>query len=50
MLRIITREAKSKFQLTIRVFSIAFVMSDIEKFTEFLNTLKINTNYEINSG
>ena len=27
MLRIITRETKSKFQLTIGVFSIAFVMS-----------------------
>ncbi len=39
MVRIITREAKSKFQLTIGVFSIAFVMSVIEKFTEFLNTL-----------
>ena len=38
MLRIISRETKSKFQLTIRVFSIAFVMSVIEKFTEFLNT------------
>ena len=45
MLRIITREAKSKFQLTIGVFSIAFVMSVIEKFTEFLNTLTIN--YEL---
>ena len=39
MLRIISRETKSKFQLTIGVFSIAFVMSVIEKFTEFLNTL-----------
>ena len=39
MLRIITRETKTKFQLTIGVFSIAFVMSVIEKFTEFLNTL-----------
>ena len=38
MLWIITRETKSKFQLTIRVFSIAFVMSVVEKFTEFLNT------------
>ena len=37
MLRIMTREAKSKFQLTIGVFSIAFVRSVIEKFTEFLN-------------
>ena len=39
MLRIITRETRSKFQLTIGVFSIAFAMSVIEKFTEFLNTL-----------
>ena len=39
MLRIITREAKSKFQLTIWEFSIVFVMSVIEKLTEFLNTL-----------
>ena len=39
MLRITTRETNSKFQLTIGVFSIAFVMSVIEKFTEFLNTL-----------
>ena len=39
MLPIITRETKSKFQLTIGVFSIAFVMSVIENFTEFLNTL-----------
>ena len=38
MLRIIFRETKWKFQLTIGVFSIAFVMSVIEKFTEFLNT------------
>ena len=36
MLRIITRESKWKFQLTIGVFSIAFVMSVIEKCTEFL--------------
>ena len=48
MLRIITREAKSKFQLTIGVFSIAFVMSVIEKFTEFVNTLMMN--YELNAG
>ena len=39
MLWIITRETKSKFQLTIGIFSIAFVMSVIEKFTDFLNTL-----------
>ena len=38
MLRIITRETKSNFQLTIGVFLIAFVMSVIEKFTEFQNT------------
>ena len=43
MLRIITRETKSKFQLTIGVFSIAFVMS--EKFTEFLNMLMMK--YEL---
>ena len=45
MLRIITRETKSKFQLIIGVFSIAFVMSLIEKFTEFLNTLTMK--YEL---
>ena len=45
MLRIITRETKSKFQLTIGVCSIAFVMSVIEKFTEFLNTLTMQ--YEL---
>ena len=39
MVRIITRETKSKFQLTMGVVSIAFVMSVIEKFTEFLSTL-----------
>ncbi len=39
MLRIITRETESKFQLTIGVFTIAFVMSAIEKLTEFLNML-----------
>ena len=43
LLRIITREAKSKFQLTIRVFSIAFVVS--VKCTEFLNTLMMK--YEL---
>ena len=43
MLRI--REAKSKFQLIIGVFSVAFVMSLIEKFTEFLNTLTME--YEL---
>ena len=41
MLRIITRDTKSKFQLTITVFSIAFAMSVIEKFTEFLNRLTL---------
>ena len=45
MLRIIAREAKSKFQLTIGVFSIVFVMSVIEKLTEFLNTLTMK--YEL---
>ena len=35
----------SKFQLTIGVFSIAFVMSVIEKLTEFLNTLMMK--YEL---
>ena len=45
MLRIITRETKSKFQLTIVVFSIAFVVSVIEKFTEFLNMLMMQ--YEL---
>ena len=45
MLRIITREAKSKFQLTIGVFSIAFVISVIEKLTEFLN--KLTMKYEL---
>ena len=45
MLRIITRETKSKFQLKIGVFSIESVMSVIEKFTEFLNTL--TGNYEL---
>ena len=36
---------KSKFQLTIGVFSIVFVMSVIEKFTEFLHT--VMTQYEL---
>ena len=45
MLRIITRETMSKFQLTIGVFSIAFVISVIEKFTEFLSTLTVQ--YEL---
>ena len=45
MLQIISLETKSKFQLTIGVFSIAFVMSVIEKFTEFLNTLTMQ--YEL---
>ena len=45
MLRIISRETNSKFQLTIGVFSIAFVMSVIEKFTEFLTTLTMQ--YEL---
>ncbi len=45
MLRIITHESKSKFQLTIGVFSISFVMSVIEKFTEFLNMLTMK--YEL---
>ena len=40
--RIITRGTKSKFQLTIGVFLIAFAMSVIEKVAEFLNiTLKM---------
>ena len=43
-LRIITREAKSKFQQTIGVFSIAFMMSVIEKLR-----WRWNTNYEINA-
>ena len=42
MLQIITRETKSKFQLTIGVFSIAFLMSVIEKLTEFLNMILRN--------
>ena len=36
--RIITHETKSKFLLTIGVFSIAFAMSMVETVTEFLNT------------
>ena len=43
MLQIITRGTNSKFQLTIGVSSIAFVMSVIEKFTEFLNTLTMQS-------
>ena len=45
MLRIITHETKSKFQLTIGVFSIAFVMLLSKMFTEFLNMLTIK--YEL---
>ena len=45
MLRIITREAKSKFQLTTGVFSIVFVVSVIDKFNEFLNTVTMK--YEL---
>ena len=45
MLRIITRETKLKFQLTTAVFSIAFVMSVIEKFTEFLNKIMLTMKY-----
>ena len=45
MLRIITLKTKSKFELAIGVFSIAFVMSLIEKFTEFLNMLMMQ--YEL---
>ena len=45
MLRIITRESKSKFQPTIGGFSIVFVMSVIEKFIEFLNT--VTRKYEL---
>ena len=45
LLRMITREAKSKFQLTIGVFSIAFAMSVIGKVGEFLNTLTMQ--YEL---
>ena len=44
-LRIFTRGTKSKFQLTIRVFSIAFAMSVMEKVAEFLNTLTMQ--YEL---
>ena len=43
MLLIITCETKSKCQLTIGVFSIAFVMSVIEKLTEFLADDAIRT-------
>ena len=45
LLRIIARGSNSKFQLTIRVFSIAFAMSVIEKVGEFLNTLTMQ--YEL---
>ena len=45
ILRIITREPKSKCQLAIGVFSITFVMSVIEKLTEFLNVLMMK--YEL---
>ena len=38
---------KSTFQLTIREFFITFVMSVIEKFTKFLNTLMMK--YELRS-
>ena len=38
LLRIITHGTKSKFQLTIGVFSITFAMSVIEKVAEVLNT------------
>ena len=41
LLRIITRGSNSKFQLTIREFSIAFAMSVFEKVGEFLNMLKM---------
>ena len=40
MLRMIICE--SKFQLTIGIFSITFVMLRIKKLTEFLNTLTMN--------
>ena len=45
LLRIITRRTKSKCQLTIGVFSIAFAMSVIEKVAEFLNMLTMQ--YEL---
>ena len=45
VLQIITRETKSKIQLTIGVFSVAFVMSVIENITEFLSTLMMK--YEL---
>ena len=45
LLLIITRGSNLKFQLTIRVFSIAFGMSVIEKVGEFLNTLTMQ--YEL---
>ena len=45
LLRIITRGSNLKCQLTLRVFSIAFAMSVIEKVGEFLNTLTMQ--YEL---
>ena len=45
LLRIITRGSNTKRQLTIGVFSIAFAMSVIENFGEFLNTLTMQ--YEL---
>ena len=45
MLRIITHQAKSKFQLTIWVFSIAFVMSVIKKFIELAVRLLANASW-----
>ena len=45
MLRIITRETKSKFTLIIGVFSIAFVISVIKKVAEYLNMLTMQ--YEL---
>ena len=45
MLQIITHETESKFQLTIGVFSIAFLMSVIQKLTDILNTVTMK--YEL---
>ena len=50
MLRIINRETKSKFQLTIGVFSITFVMSVIDNLQNSWIRWRWNTNYEINAG
>ena len=52
IVQIITHEPKSKFQLTIREFSIAFVMSVIDKFKEFLSMLmmKYELQYNISDG